>query len=122
VLLSPVFVASVANGAQPGTVPRIGYLGTHTAWTGYFRDALAALDYTEGRNVVVEWRVVDQDFARLPSLAAELVGMRADVIFVDSTLAAKAAKEATSTIPIVFTEVGDPIGSGSRCQPGEAWR
>jgi hypothetical protein len=54
-----VFVALIAYGAQPGTVPRIGYLGTHTAWTGHFRDALAELDYAEGRNVEVEWRVVD---------------------------------------------------------------
>jgi putative ABC transport system substrate-binding protein len=111
-LLSLVFVASAASGADAGKVPRIGYLGTHTAWTGYFRDALAELDYSEGRNVEVEWRVVDHDFARLPRLAAELVSLHADVIFVDSTPAALAAKQTTRAVPIVFTEVGDPVGAG----------
>ena len=58
VLLSLAFVVGLANGSQPAKVPRIGYLGTHTAWTGYFRDALVERNYKEGQNVAVEWRVV----------------------------------------------------------------
>ena len=79
------------------------------------------MGYTEGKNIKVEWRVVDERFERLPELAAELVRLHVDLIFVDSTLAARAAHNATATIPIVPTEVADPVGSGfaaSLAKPG----
>ena len=86
-----------------------------------FLEELKNLGYVEGENLNIDWRIVDEDFDRLPKLAAELVALRVDLIFVDSTLAARAAHNATAAIPIVLTEVSDPVGSGfaaSLARPG----
>jgi putative ABC transport system substrate-binding protein len=112
---------TLALGAAPSGGARIGYLGTHSTWTKFFLEELRNLGYVEGQNLNVAWRIVDEDFERLPKLAAELVALHVDLIFVDSTLAARAAHNATTTIPIVLTEVSDPVGSGfaaSLARPG----
>jgi len=86
-----------------------------------FRDGLRDAGYVEGRDVVIEWRSAHGDYARLPQLAADLVGRRVDVIVADTTPATRAAQRATSTIPIVMAIVADPVGDGvvsSLSQPG----
>jgi ABC-type uncharacterized transport system substrate-binding protein len=82
---------------------------------------LRQLGYVEGKNVAMEYRYADGQLDRLPQLAADLVGLKVDVIVVSGTRAAVAAKQATSTIPIVLAGVGDPVQAGlvsSLLQPG----
>jgi putative ABC transport system substrate-binding protein len=86
-----------------------------------FREGLRDLGYVEGRDIVLEFRWAEGKLDRLPELAAELVGLRVDLIHTLSTPAAIAARHATTTIPIVFTGVGDPVGTGvvsSLAHPG----
>jgi putative ABC transport system substrate-binding protein len=86
-----------------------------------FRVGLRDAGYTEGRDLVIEWRSAHGDFAQIPHLAADLVQQKVDVIVVETTPAAQALKRATSTIPIVTTLVADPVGSGlvaSLAHPG----
>lgn len=73
---------------------------------------LAALGYVQGRNLEVEARWADSDPQRLPSLAAELVALRPDVIYTAGTPAARAAKEATGSIPVIIGFLSDPVASG----------
>jgi putative ABC transport system substrate-binding protein len=105
--------------AQPAPkVFRIGLLGTvpltepgaARIWGGFF-EGLQQLGYVEGQNIVIEGRYSEGRSERLPILAAELVRLKVDVI-VAAAYAAAAAKGATSTIPIVMTNDGDPVGSG----------
>jgi putative tryptophan/tyrosine transport system substrate-binding protein len=78
-----------------------------------FRQTLLDLGYVEGRSISLEYRWADGDSARLADFAAELVNLKADVIFcAPGTTTATAAKRATATIPIVFVGVGDPVGAG----------
>jgi len=77
-----------------------------------FRQGLREAGYTEGRDVTIEWRWANGDYARLPKLASELVERKVDVIVADITVATQEAKRATSNIPIVMAIVADPIGSG----------
>ena len=111
---------------QAAKVARIGYLSTNLASSPHhheaFRQGLRDLGYVEGRNVVIEYRDAEGKVERHPALAAELVALKVDVIVVaGSTLTAQTAKQATSTLPIVFIAVGDPVGSGlvtSLARPG----
>ncbi len=73
---------------------------------------LRELGYVEGKNLVIEWRYGDNKLDRLPGLAAELVQAKVDVIVAAGTLSALAAQKATTTIPIVFGNVADPVGTG----------
>ena len=80
-----------------------------------------ALGYTEGKNLLIEWRFADGEIERLPALAAELVNLKVDVMVAGGTPVISAAKEATSTIPIVMATSNDPLGSKfvtSLGQPG----
>jgi putative ABC transport system substrate-binding protein len=94
---------------------RLGYLSDESEGPHPFNsygsvlDALHKLGYEEGRNVAIEYRYAAGRVERLPSLAAELVALRVDVIFSVGTVATKAAVAATKTIPIVFARVGDPV-------------
>ena len=119
--------APLAAEAQQATkVARIGYLSPSLASSPHLRDAfvqgLRDLGYIEGRNVVIEYRDAEGKLERLPALAAELVALKVDVIFVGGgTRVTLAAMKATTTIPIVFTGVGDPVESGlvtSLARPG----
>lgn len=106
-----------AEAQQAAKVARIGYLSPNLASSPHLRDAflqgLRDLGYVEGRNVVIEYRDAEGKLERLPALAAELVALKVDVIFVGGgTRVTLAAMQATKTIPIVFTAVGDPVTSG----------
>jgi ABC-type uncharacterized transport system substrate-binding protein len=119
-------IVSPASAQQPTKIPRIGYLGAtsrsaSSARIEAFRQGLRELGYVEGKNIVIEWRHHEGKVDRLPALAAELVRFKVDIIVTAGAPAARAAKEATSTIPIVMTNVGDPVGSGfvaSLARPG----
>src|SRR6476660_9349490 len=119
-------IAVIAEAQQRGKVPRIGFLAAATASAvaariEVFRHGLRELGYIEGKNVVVEWPSAEGKPDRLPALAAELVRLKVDVIVTGGPTATRAAKEATATIPIVMTQVGDPVGSGivaSLARPG----
>ena len=79
------------------------------------------LGYVEGKNLVIEWRFADGKIERLPDLAAELVRLKVDVIVTAGTPATSAAQKATTTVPIVIANQGDPVGSGfvaSLARPG----
>jgi len=73
-----------------------------------FQQGLLDAGYSEGRDVVIEWRSAGGDYARVPELVADLVQLKVDVMVVVGTVAAQAAKRATSTIPIVLAVVADP--------------
>ena len=98
----------LAEAQQTAKVARIGYLSSSLASSPRLRDAflqgLRDLGYVEGRNVVIEYREAEGKVERVPALAAELVALKVDVIFVGgSTRVTLAAMQATKTIPIVFT-------------------
>ena len=128
-LTGGLLAAPLAVEAQPaGKVPRIGFLVASSASdSAYarlieaFRQGLRDLGYVEGRNIVIEYRYADEKYERLPTLAAELVRLKVDVIVSHGTPGPLAAKQATSTIPIVMTSAGNPVGSGlvsSLARPG----
>jgi putative tryptophan/tyrosine transport system substrate-binding protein len=112
--------------AQQGKVPIIGLLSPSTASTdreriAAFKQRLAELGWTGGAGVELDLRRADGKSERFSEIAAELVRRKVDVIVTWGTTTALAAKQATSTIPIVFTIVGDPVGSGlvaSLARPG----
>lgn len=120
-----VFRSQGTRAQQPEALRRIGVILVAAPLGGtlaqQFRQGLIEAGYSEGRDVVIEWRSADGDYARVPSLVADLVQRKVDVIVVETTPAAHAAKNATSTIPIVMTIVSDPVGSGlvtSLARPG----
>src|SRR5205809_2206732 len=114
-----------ANAQQAAKVARIGLLAGNLAASPHLPEAflqgLRDLGYVEGRNVVIEYRDAEGKYERYPALATELVALKVDVIVVTSTPSAVAVKQATRTIPIVFTWAADPVGSGlvtSLARPG----
>ena len=115
-----------AEAQQTGKVPRIGFLGaaSASALTGQldaFRQGLRELGYIEGKNIVVEHRYADGKVDRVPELAAELVGLKVDVIVTYQTPSVLALKKASATIPIVFAMLSFPIENGivaSFARPG----
>jgi putative ABC transport system substrate-binding protein len=120
-----LLVAPFAGEAQPtAKVPRIGALGGTPAphpWREAFLQGLRDLGYVEGRTIVIEYRYDGEKLERLPASAAELVALKVDVIVTGSTPATLAAKQATTTIPIVFAAVTDPVADGlvtSLARPG----
>jgi putative tryptophan/tyrosine transport system substrate-binding protein len=125
VVLAFNLLAPLAAEAQPtGMIARVGYLSSHSPEkfrAEVFRQALHELGWVEGRNLIIDYRSADGKFDRLAELAAELVGLKVGVIVAAATVPALAAKRATQTIPIVFTHVSDPVGSGlvsSLARPG----
>ena len=107
-------------------IPRVGFLGLPSAdslpkRTEAFRTGLRDLGYREGSDLLVEYRWADSDYGRLPALLAELIGLKVDVIVTHGTPGVTAAKQATSTIPIVVPQHSDPVGQGlaqSLAHPG----
>jgi len=113
---------------QKGKVWRVGFLAQRRRPASFDSDAYGAfprgmreLGYVEGRNLVIEWRFADDKIERLPGLAEELVRIKVDVIVAGATPSVQAAHLATTTIPIVFVAVPDPVGEGfvrSLARPG----
>jgi putative ABC transport system substrate-binding protein len=119
----------IAVRAQQGErVRRIGVLNPFTendpeaqANLAAFREALQKLGWTEGRNLRVDYRWGGADPDRIRSYATELVGLKPDVILVSSALVLQPLRQVTHTIPIVFTQIAEPFGSGlagSLAHPG----
>jgi ABC-type uncharacterized transport system substrate-binding protein len=115
------------RGQQVKNVPKIGYLSPGSdlpgplAYHDEFQHGLRELGYVEGQNIVVEYRFANGKFDQLADLATELVKLNVDVIVSVVTQASLAAKNATSTIPIVIVSVADPVGAGlvaSLARPG----
>ena len=117
-----VIARSVAEAQPAAKVYRIGYLSPGTAEPlRVLNEELRDLGFVEGRNFVVELRYAAGRLERLPDLAAELVGLRVDVIVAVSNPVIAAAKRATTTIPIVMFTAADPVGNGfiaSLARPG----
>jgi ABC-type uncharacterized transport system substrate-binding protein len=110
-------LGSHAEAQQAGKVHRIGVLfGTPRSFNmtrvETFRQGLRELGYVEGKNVMIDYRYADGKLDLLPALASELVQLKVDVIVTSATSGVLAAKQATNTIPIIFTALGDPVGSG----------
>jgi putative ABC transport system substrate-binding protein len=115
--LAGALAAPYTCEAQPqGRSYRLGFLSLLSASNPFpprrpFLQALRDLGWMEGGNLRIEWRFANGIAARLPGLADQLVRLGVDAIFTETTPAALAAKQATTTIPIVFNAVADPIGS-----------
>jgi len=116
-----------ASGQQPTRIPRIGVLwfassdSFRQANSGVFRQRLAELGYVEGKTILIEERFAEGSMPRLNELARELVASKVDIIVAPAVAAATAARQATSTIPIVMVAAGNPIGAGlieSLARPG----
>jgi len=127
VTLAVIFVLGLLAGPLPtvaqqkGKVPRIGYLAPRSAVPKEFKQGLRELGYIEGKNIIFEPRFAEGKFDRFPRFAAELVRLKVDVIVTWSSPAARAAKKATTTIPIVMLARGDPVRRGlvaSLARPG----
>ena len=122
-LLAP---CSSVDAQQTGKVFRIGFLVASTAASNAglletFRQEMGKFGWVEGKNIAFEYRYGEQKPERLPELAKDLARLKVDVILVVATPAALAAKEATSSIPIVMVNAGDPVGVGlvaSLARPG----
>ncbi len=122
-----ILSAPLASAGQyPAKIPQIGslWLGSPSLATPYveaFRQGLRELGYVEGQNIVIEWRFAGSRAELLPDLAAELVRLKVDLIVATAGPSVRAAKQATTTIPIVMAFSGDPVGTGlvpSLARPG----
>ena len=117
-----------ARAQQPNRLPRIGFLATGSlelpatrASLNAFRQGLREHGYFDGQNIVIEVRAADSKVERFPALASELIGLKVDVIVALNSLSGRAAKQATTTIPIVVPVMGDPVEDGlvaSLARPG----
>ena len=113
-----------AEAQQPKKIARIGYLSLRSSFEPReeaFRKGLHELGYIEGQNIVIEWRFAKGNQDALSELAAELVRLKPDVIVAAGTQAIRAAKQATTIIPIVIGQIGDPVQLGlvaSLARPG----
>jgi putative ABC transport system substrate-binding protein len=122
-LLAP---CSAADAQQTGKVFRIGFFDASTAagsavLVKAFLHELSKLGWIEGKNITIEYRFAEGKPERRPELAADLVRLKVDLIVVSWSGAARAVKNATTTIPIVMTNAGDPVGDGlvaSLARPG----
>jgi putative ABC transport system substrate-binding protein len=123
-LLALLVAAVMAQAPQAGKGHRIGvllYAGAPPGLLEAFWEGLRALGYVEGHNLTIAVRNAEGQNERLSALAAELVRLQVDVILAVNTPSAQAAKQATATIPIVMTRIGDAVGAGlvsSLARPG----
>ena len=122
-----LFVLCLRLGAQEQKkIPRVGFLAASTgsgesSRPAAVKEGLRELGYVEGKNIVIEWRQAEGKLDRLAAFADELVRLKVDVILSAGSTATRAARKATTTIPIVMTQDNDPVGSGfiaSLARPG----
>ena len=121
-----VMLSFSCEAQQPAKVPRIGFLSATSSSTvsarhEAFRQGLRELGYTEGKNLVIEYRYAEEKLDRLPAFATELVHLKVDAIVSAGSPPTRAAKKATSTIPIIMGFDSDPVGNGlvaSLARPG----
>jgi putative ABC transport system substrate-binding protein len=114
------------DAQQTGKIFRVGFLDESTAsgmatLVEAFQQEMTKLGWIEGKNVAIEYRFAEQRSERLQELATDLVRLKVDLIVVGTGPSALAAKSATTTIPVVMTNVGDPLGFGlvaSLARPG----
>src|SRR5262245_13393677 len=127
IALTFAFGGVVAQAQQPKIVPRIGYVSpvgdpkTPGPQIEGFRQGLRDLGYIEGKNIVVEYRYTEGKGDRNPSLVAELMQLKVDVLVVTGPGSIRAAKQSTKTIPIVMVAQEDPVAAGyidSLARPG----
>jgi putative ABC transport system substrate-binding protein len=119
-------LCSSAEAQQPKKVARIGVLTPFTSSrpaldVEAFLEGMRELGYVEGQNVTIEYRYAEGKYDRLPNLATDLVRLKVDVIFANSAPAVQAAKQATTSIPIVMETLTDPVLAGfvaSLARPG----
>jgi putative ABC transport system substrate-binding protein len=119
-LLATVLLTTAppTEAQQPTNIPRIGYLSgsgnpkTPGPQVEGFRQGLRDLGYIEGKNIVIEYRYVERGLDRVAGLVAELVQLKVDVLVATFTVATRAAKQATKTIPIVMVSGADPVADG----------
>ncbi len=117
---------TIAEAQQPEKIPRIGFLAagsdaSSAPLTEAFRQGLRELGYVEGKSIIIEYRYAEGRLERFSGLAAELVRLKVDIIVTAGRPSIHAAKQATSTIPIVMAAAGDPVGQGlvaSLARPG----
>ena len=117
IVVALTLCAARAEAQQAGKILRIGFLDAGTAsgsavMVNEFRQELSKLGWIEGKNITMEYRFAEQQFERLLELAAELVRLNVDVILATAGPIVLAAKAATTAIPIVMTNAGDPVGEG----------
>ena len=126
-LLLSLAAPLATEAQQPGKVYRVGILGikasdpAETRYWQAFRLSLRERGWIEGKNISMEYRWTEGNSARLPELAADLVRLKVDLILARSSFFVQPAKEATSSIPIVFVVHADPVGTGhvaSLARPG----
>jgi len=115
--LGALLASPRAAEAQTAKVRRIGILVGSSAsfiapYIETFRQALRGLGYLESQNIAIEYRYAEGKYERLPLLAADLVRLKVDIIVTEGTPPSHAAKQATTTIPIVMTVTGDPVVTG----------
>ena len=114
-VIAIMVVDAVAEAQQLGSIPHVGFLfigGHDQPHLEAFRQGLRERGYREGKNIVLDYRYAEGKVDRLPSLANELVQLKVDVIVTTSGNSARAAAQATKTIPIVLTTGADPVKSG----------
>ena len=107
-----IMAAVVAEAQQLTKIPRIGYLASNTSYTEAFLRGLRDLGYIERKNIAFEFRSTEGSSERYPDLIADLVRLKVDIIVVAGNSGIRAAKRATTTIPVVMTSVGDPVALG----------
>ena len=114
----PSLAPLAAEAQQARKLYRIGFLGNRGSTPEYlpllkaFRQGLRERGWVEGQNILIEYRWAEGKFDRLPELAAELVRLKVDLIFAQSSIYVEPARRATRTIPIVFAVHADPVGTG----------
>lgn len=121
-----IALCSKSSAQQAAKMPRVAWLmgpnvGAEPDRIEAFREGLRELGYVEGKTIIVEYRSADGKLDRLPALASELVLLKVDIIVSAGLGPTRAAKDATTTIPIVMTNEGDPVGTGmvaSLARPG----
>ena len=119
-------LCSAVQAQQTKKLPRIGYLTTSfaaevTGRVDALRQGLRELGYLEGKNIIIEYRYAEGKSDRLPALANELIDLKVELIVTHGFPPARAAKEATKTVPIVMAVIGDAVGAGlvaSLARPG----